>query len=102
MKLYTTAKSANGRKPLALVHLLGLVDRVEIVDVDVYEGAGRAPAYLALNPSGRIPTLVDDAFVLVESNAILTYLAERYGGARPTPERRAEILAWMFWEASAW
>jgi glutathione S-transferase len=102
VKLYTTAKSANGRKPLALVHLLGLADRVEIVEVDVYAGVGRAPAYLAINPAGTVPTLVDDALVLPESNAILTYLAEQHGGARPTPARRAEILAWMFWEASAW
>ena len=38
--------------------------------------------YLAINPSGKIPTLIDGEFVLAESNAILLYLAEAHGGNR--------------------
>lgn len=77
LTLYTTPLSANGRKVLAVSHHLGLDPTVELIDV--YKGEGRRPAYLALNPWGKIPTLVDDDFTLWESNAILQYLSEAYG-----------------------
>ncbi len=101
--LYTTPLSANGRKPLALSHALGL--RPEIRLVNVYQGEGRTPAYLAINPLGKIPALVDGDFTLVESNAMLVYIAEQYGSSRlwsAEPRERAGILRWLFWEASAW
>ena len=46
----------------------------ELVEVDMVARAHRAPAYLALNPYGRVPTLEEDRFVLYESTAILEYL----------------------------
>jgi len=46
----------------------------EAVTVDMASGAHRQPGYLALNPYGRVPTLVDDDFVLYESTAILNYV----------------------------
>ncbi|MDJ0789971.1 MAG: glutathione S-transferase family protein [Myxococcota bacterium] len=101
--LHTTARSANGRKPLALVHHLDLA--VEVREVDVYAGAGRDPAYLAVNPSGQVPTLIDGDLVLPESNAILIYLAEREPGAplwSEDPARRAVIASWLFFEAAQW
>lgn len=101
--LYTTPLSANGRKPLALCHALGL--EPEVRRVNVYAGEGRTPEFLAVNPLGKIPALVDGDFVLVESNAMLVYIAEQYGGSRfwsAEPRARAGILRWMFWEASAW
>lgn len=101
--LYTTPLSANGRKPLALSHQLGL--RPEIRLVDVYRGEGRNPEFLAIHPLGKIPALVDGDFTLCESNAILVYVAEQYGGSRlwsGEPRARAAILRWLFWEASAW
>src|SRR5213594_4819877 len=48
--------------------------KAELVEVDMAKGAHRAPAYLALNPYGRVPTLEEDGFVLYESTAILEYL----------------------------
>ena len=78
--LYTTALSANGRKVLALVEHLGL--DAEIRETNVYAGAGQTESYLAINPQGKIPTLVEGDFRLSESNAILQYLADRH------PERR--------------
>jgi glutathione S-transferase len=101
--LYTTALSANGRKPLAVSHQLGLAP--EIRRVNVYAGEGRAPSYLAINPLAKIPTLVEGDFTLFESNAIITYISEAHGGLRlfsRDPKTRAEILRWMFWEASHW
>jgi glutathione S-transferase len=46
----------------------------DLVEVDMVARAHRSPAYLALNPYGRVPTLEEDAFVLYESTAILEYL----------------------------
>jgi glutathione S-transferase len=46
----------------------------DLVEVDMVARAHRSPAYLALNPYGRVPTLEEDAFVLYESAAILEYL----------------------------
>lgn len=50
----------------------------ENVLVDIAARAHRSPAYLALNPYGRVPTLVEDDFVLYESTAILDYLEARF------------------------
>ena len=101
--LYTTPLSANGRKPLALAHALGLEPEIRLVNV--YAGEGRSPAFLAISPLGKIPALVDGDFALLESNAMLVYVAEQYGGSRfwsADPRARAGILRWLFWEASAW
>ncbi|MGH7291045.1 MAG: glutathione S-transferase family protein [Myxococcota bacterium] len=101
--LHTTRLSANGRKPLAVSHHLGLAP--EIRGVNVYAGEGRSPAYLALNPLGKIPTLVDGDFTLSESNAIVVYVSEAHGGLRlfsREPRARADILRWLFWESSHW
>jgi glutathione S-transferase len=101
--LYTTPLSANGRKVLALCHHLGI--EPEIRWVDVYRGEGRTPEYLAIHPSGKIPALVDGDFVLWESNAILQYVSEAYGGFRLSsrePRQRADIARWLFWEAAHW
>ena len=53
----------------------------ELVEVDMLARAHRGPAYLALNPYGRVPTLEEDGFVLYESTAILDYLEATH----PTP-----------------
>ena len=53
----------------------------ELVEVDMMARAHRGPAYLALNPYGRVPTLQEDGFVLYESTAILEYLEATH----PTP-----------------
>jgi glutathione S-transferase len=103
LTLYTTPLSANGRKPLAVCRHLGLSPRIEVVNV--YAGEGRTPAYLAINPLGKVPTLVDGDLVLWESNAILQYLAEAHADGRlwsRDPRRRADIARWLFWEASHW
>ncbi len=101
--LYTTPLSANGRKALAVARHLGVDARVELVDV--YRGEGRTPAFLALNPQGKIPTLVDGDFVLWESNAIIQYLAEAHGDFAlwsREPRRRADVARWLFWESAHW
>lgn len=103
LKLYATPLSANGRKVLAVSRHLGL--NPEIHDIDVYRGEGRSPEYLAVNPSGKIPTLIDGEFVLFESNAILLYLAEARGANRlwsSESRQRSRIAQWLFWESAHW
>lgn len=61
----------------------------------------KVPAFLVLNPNGQIPVLVENGFVLWESNAILIYLAEREGKLLPRQlEPRALALQWLGWQAS--
>lgn len=59
------------------------------------EQAQTDPAYLALNPSGVVPTLVDGDLVLTESAAILLYLADRFPAARLAPDDRAQYYRWL-------
>lgn len=58
----------------------------------------KSPEFLALNPNGAVPLLVDGDFVLSQNVAILYYLAERYPGAgllAGTPRGRAEVMRWL-------
>jgi glutathione S-transferase len=59
----------------------------------------KSPKYLALNPEGVVPLLVDGDFTLTQNVAILSYLAERYPDARllgdATPRGRAQVLRWL-------
>lgn len=97
LRLYDTLISGNGYKVRLLLSQLGVP--FERVEMDIFQGATRAPEFLALNPNGRIPTLrLEDGSHLAESNAILYYLAE--GSAIWPAERkaRAETLQWLFFE----
>ena len=64
-------------------------------------GRNKDPEYLALNPNGTVPTIVDDGFALWESNAIVRYLAAQHGlGALCPKDARERALAdqWMDWQ----
>ena len=97
MKLYDYLSSGNGYKVRLVLHRLGLP--FERVEVDILKGESRTPAFLALNPNGRIPVLVlDDGRILAESNAIMAYLAD---GSTLLPDdrwQRAQIFQWLFFE----
>ena len=71
----------------------------EQVDIDPRGESSKTPEYLALNPNGRVPTLVDGDTVLWESMAINLYLAEKYdGGLWPkSVEDRGRTYSWSFW-----
>lgn len=103
MRLYSTLLSANGRKPIILSKLLG--KELEYVEINVYQGQGRSPDFLAIQPTGKIPVLVDGQHILSESNAILLYIADK---SRPSPYMgtslgdRYKIYQWLFWESSQW
>jgi glutathione S-transferase len=71
--------------------------------LDTRGGENRSAAYLAVNPMGKIPTLVDGAFKLWESNAINWYLAEKFPAARLVPstiEGRASVQRWLFFQTA--
>src|SRR5690242_21615650 len=71
--------------------------------LDVKAGENRGPAYLAINPMGKIPSLVDGELRLWESNAINWYVAEKHPHARllpDTPEGRASVHRWLFFQAA--
>ncbi len=62
-----------------------------------------SPEFLALNPNAMIPVIIEDDFVMWESNAILRYLATSYGGEWLYPENpraRAPIDQWTDWQAT--
>lgn len=102
-ELHTTPLSANGRKVLAQARHLGLEPIIH--DVNVYRGEGRRAEYLAINPTGKIPTLVEGDFRLSESNAILEYVSAAHAGFRLSSEdarERATIESWLFWESAHW
>jgi glutathione S-transferase len=76
----------------------------EYVTVDLAAGEQRGAAFLALNPHGKVPVLVDDDFVLPESDAILWYVAESFPAARllgPTVRDRARALEWCDFGSTA-
>jgi glutathione S-transferase len=61
------------------------------------------PAYLALNPNALVPVIKDDDFVLWESNTIIRYLANRYGGDAlypAEPQARARVDQWIDWQGA--
>ena len=96
IKLYGISTSRAGRCVWALEEI-GLA--YEQIPIHFNDGGARRPEYLAINPNGRIPTLVDGDLVLYESMAINHYLADRYdGGLRPDDEiARAKAVMWSFW-----
>jgi glutathione S-transferase len=98
MKLYDFAFSPNCRKVRALAYELGI--ELEFVSVDLPRGAQHTPAFLAINPNGRVPVLVEDDLVLWESTAILRYLAGKAGSALvpSAPRVLAEVDRWLSWQ----
>jgi glutathione S-transferase len=70
-------------------------------DVGGKFGKNHEPAYLALNPNGRVPTINDDGFILWESNAIVRYLSAKHGMGTLYPSElhcRADADRWMDWQ----
>ncbi|HEX3502527.1 MAG TPA: glutathione S-transferase family protein [Xanthobacteraceae bacterium] len=68
--------------------------------MEIGDGGARTPEFLALNPNGRLPVVVDGGFVLPESLAITLYLAKKYslGGLYPARlEDEARVWQWSFW-----
>ena len=94
MKLYHFP-SPNPQKVTFALKELGL--DCEIIPVDLAKGEQKAPAFLAVNPAGRVPVLIDDGETLTESQAILAYLGDKTGRLWPVSAGgRAQALQWLF------
>jgi GST-like protein len=75
--------------------------KYEAIPVDTRKGEQFAPAYQAINPNGKVPTIVDGDVTVFDSNAILLYLAEKTGKFIPTnPAVRGELLSWLMFVAT--
>jgi glutathione S-transferase/GST-like protein len=97
--LYTAA-TPNGHKVSIALEELGLQYQVRVLDLAA--GEQKQDWYLALNPNGRIPAIVDhDAgdFPVFESGAILVWLAEKTGRLMPAdPKGRSLVLQWLMFQ----
>ncbi len=74
----------------------------EVKPVDTRLGEQFAPAFLKVNPNGKVPAIVDGEAIVFDSNAILLYLAEKTGRFLPkdTPVARGEMLSWLMFVAT--
>lgn len=102
LKILGRKTSSNVQKVLWACRELEL--DFEREDIGGAFGGNREPRYLSLNPNGRVPTLIDDGFVLWESNVIVRYLASRHGVGTLAPcDLRRRMLAeqWMDWQQTA-
>ena len=99
MELYT-AGTGNGQRAAIAVNECGVICKIHVLNLA--QGDQKQPDYLKINPTGRIPTLIDPQgpdgkpLTLIQSWAILIYLAEKTGKLRAnTPLARARTFQWM-------
>jgi len=96
IELYT-ASTPNGWKASITLEELGLPYKVHPLSLGALEQ--KKPEFLAINPNGRIPAIVDDGFAIFESGAIMIYLAEKAGALLPVdPRRRSQAIQWLMFQ----
>ena len=97
-----TSPTPNGWKAAMVLEELALPYTVHLVDLAA--GEQHAPAFVAMNPNGRIPVIVDqdaDSLTVFDSNAILFYLAEKTGRLLPAAgPARHDVMQWLMFQAS--
>ncbi|WP_431689482.1 glutathione S-transferase family protein [Hahella sp. NBU794] len=97
IKLYRNPMSGHCHRVELMLSFLDLP--YETIDLDMANGAHKAPEYLKINPFGQVPTIDDNGFVLADSNAIITYLALKYSNgdewSPKQPEQAAQVQRWL-------
>jgi glutathione S-transferase len=95
--LYTNPMS-RGRVARWMLEEVGVPYRTDILD---YAASMKAPAYLAINPMGKVPALTHNGKVVTENAAICAYLADVFpqSGLAPAPADRADYYRWLFFAA---
>ena len=102
LTIWGRSNSVNVQKVLWCLGELGV--SYERIDAGMQFGRNNEPEYLAMNPNGRVPTLVDGDYVLWESNSVMRYLCMAHGKGTPiypeAPRRRAAVDRWLDWTLS--
>lgn len=100
--VYYTNPMSRGRTPHWMLEEIGEPYETKVLSFDKKEH--KAPAYLAINPMGKIPTLVHRGVVITESAAICAYLADAFPAKKLAPAlndpMRGVYLRWFFFAAS--
>lgn len=95
-----TSPTPNGHKASCTLEELNIPYAVH--PINLMEGEQKTDAFLAMNPNGRIPVIVDrdnDNLAIFESGAIMIYLAEKAGRLLPTESKpRAKVMAWLMFQ----
>ncbi|MHC5934547.1 glutathione S-transferase family protein [Nostoc sp.] len=97
LKLYGSVRS---RASIVYWYLEEIKVPYEFVKLDMQAGEHLQPAYLAINPFGKVPAIVDGDFILWESGAILLYLADKYSKTQLSPEKRGVFSQWVLFANS--
>jgi len=100
LRIYGIARTRAFRA-LWMAEELGL--DYEHLPIEIGDDGARSPEFLAINPNGRLPVIVDDGFVLFESLAITLYLAKKHADGTFYPgtlEGEARAWQWSFWAIS--
>lgn len=95
MKLYYDTPSGHSHRARLFLSLAGVP--AEIVTVPLTQGAHKAPEFLKINPFGQLPVLVDGDVIVPDSNAILVYVAKKFGKTEWLPEDPAAAAAVQRW-----
>lgn len=96
IQLYTSP-TPNGYKVSVALEEMALP--YDVHTVDLTKGVQKSPRFLAMNPNGRIPVIVDDGFAVFESGAILIYLAEKTGLLLPSDAKgRSRVIQWLMFQ----
>ncbi|XP_014095028.1 glutathione S-transferase 1 [Bactrocera oleae] len=102
IELYAIGGSAPCRAVLLTLKALNVTFEYKLLNL--MTGANRTPEYLAINPHGTVPTLVDDGEILTDSHAITTYLVDKYGTDNSLYPKdliqRAKVNQVLFYEAT--
>jgi len=94
---FYTAPTPNGWKVAMTLEEMGLDYQLHMVNLS--GGEQQEESYLAINPNGRIPAIVDDGFPVFESGAIMLYLAEKTGKLIPRDVKgRSEVVQWLMFQ----
>ena len=99
LTIWGRTTSSNVQKVLWCCAELGI--EFERIDWGGSFGGNDAPAYRAMNPNGRVPTVKDGDTIIWESNTIIRYLCATRGGAHlhpVDPARRSKVERWMDWQ----
>ena len=96
---FYTWTTPNGRKVSILLEELGI--DYEVHSINITQGDQNSPAFLKISPNNKIPAIIDrdNGMSLMESGAILVYLAEKYGKFLPKDRiARAKVNEWLMWQ----